>query len=126
MSDDRLADMACDREETIVTENKRDFVRIFKRRAAVCGGTGKCGWGVVRVPNNYKRLDIVDVYNRMKLGDLSINWEDVGWGNLLVGVGGNGNVTVMRLPICAAGRRSHHDKCPRCKELAFGVGERAL
>src|ERR1700693_3643020 len=88
-SDLSLVDIAREAEAIIVTENKRDIVRWVKHRVAGSAGRkGECrdAFGVIRVSNGCRKIDIDAAYARLRLNGVLIDWEEVMILNLLVSI----------------------------------------
>jgi hypothetical protein len=73
-TDHAIVDAAHEAQAIIITENRRDFRKVMRQCAEQSGGPARScfdGYGVLSVPNGYRRLDLADVRRRMKMNGRS-------------------------------------------------------
>ena len=124
-SDRKVEEHARAHRAIVLSKNRRDFRRVM-RDVADSSTRGDCkamrckeGGGLVTVDPRLKVFNFYRVTRALKLGQRSIDWEDVYLLNLRVHIAADESVTVTLLPRCERCLRTHSFECERCEHLGI-------
>lgn len=121
--DPKVLEHARDHGAIVITRNSSDFANAAKA-AARDSTEGECkamrcqdGVGLVTVHDHLTAFHFKNVSKALRLGEHSIDWEDVFMLNLWVHIDSQQRVDVRLLPRCLRCMHEHVAECPRCTML---------